>query len=190
MTSIVTPRQETLTGLEMVYPERPYSLGTLGTYLITLNDTWLKCGQLSLHRIRGEATFNPQDIDIPPAEGETSVSPLAIIRLRLESPMALDLANQSGPTIVTIYALHLFVQILRDPKRIGEWIPTLVAGWHTAWRKAARAQELRYRLLTSDNPTRPLVDATKQLHSTGICPKKITVVGAGTPPDELTGPFA
>jgi hypothetical protein len=52
MTSIDT-RQKTLTGLQIGYPDRNYSIPTLGNYLVAFNDLWVHCADVSLHRLQG-----------------------------------------------------------------------------------------------------------------------------------------
>jgi hypothetical protein len=42
---------------------------------------------------------------------------------------------------VVIYALHLLCAFLRDPERIGGWLPRLVTGWHKARRDAEMVRQ-------------------------------------------------
>ena len=63
------------------------------------------------------------------------VPQLIFERIKLDSPLEITLAA-AGSTGVIIYALHLLCAFLRDPERIGGWLPRLVAGWHKARRDA------------------------------------------------------
>jgi hypothetical protein len=65
---------------------------------------------------------------------------LTFQRIQLNSPLEITLAA-AGSTAVIIYALHLSCAILGDPKRIGGWLPRLVAGWHKARRDAEMVRQ-------------------------------------------------
>jgi hypothetical protein len=76
-----------------------------------------------------------------PPIGETEEHHLIVQRLHLNSPLEITLAT-AGSTGVTIYALYLLSALLRDPERLGSWIPRLVASWHRARRDAANEKQL------------------------------------------------
>ena len=60
---------------------------------------------------------------------------LTFERIKLDSPLEIAVAA-AGSTGVVIYALHLLCAFLRDPEKIGGWLPRLVTGWHKARRDA------------------------------------------------------
>jgi hypothetical protein len=60
---------------------------------------------------------------------------LTFERIKLGSPLEITVAA-AGSTGVIIYALHLLCAFLRNPERIGGWLPRLVARWRKARRDA------------------------------------------------------
>lgn len=61
-------------------------------------------------------------------------------RIRLDSPLEITVAA-AGRTGVTSYALHLLCAFVRNPERIGGWLPRLTTGWHEARRDAEMARQ-------------------------------------------------
>jgi hypothetical protein len=65
---------------------------------------------------------------------------LTFERINLDSPLEITVAA-AGSTGVVIYALHLLCAFLRDPERIGGWLPRLVTSWHKARRDAEMVRQ-------------------------------------------------
>jgi hypothetical protein len=53
--------------------------------------------------------------------------------------MDIGLAH-GGTAIMVVYAIHLLVRVMRDPERIGAWLPRLVTSWHREWDAARKAR--------------------------------------------------
>jgi hypothetical protein len=113
-------------------------------------------------------------------------------RIQLDSPLEITVAA-AGSTGVVIYALHLLCAFLRDPERIGGWLPRLVTGWHKARRDAEmvrqghRVEVVRGQLtdlLIKQNLSR-LMRLAQNPELQDLHPVQITFVGAEdeTPPD-------
>jgi hypothetical protein len=122
------------------------------------------------------------------AERELTVLrvPLLIFeRIRLDSPLEITVAA-AGSTGVIIYALHLLCAFLRNPERIGGWLPRLTADWHEARRDAEmvrqehRVEVIRGQLtdlLIKQNMSRLMrLAQNPELHD--LHPVQITLVGA------------
>jgi hypothetical protein len=110
---------------------------------------------------------------------------LTFERIELNSALEITLAV-AGRTGVVIYALHLLCAFLRDPERIGGWLPRLVTGWHKARRDAEmvrqgqRAEIIRGRLtdlLIKQNITR-LMRLAQNPELQDLHPVQITLAGA------------
>ncbi len=110
---------------------------------------------------------------------------LTFERIELNSALEVTLAV-AGRTGVVIYALHLMCAFLRDPERIGGWLPRLVTGWHKARRDAEmvrqghRAEIIRGRLtdlLIKQNISR-LMRLAQNPELQDLHPVQITLVGA------------
>jgi hypothetical protein len=66
---------------------------------------------------------------------------LTFERIQLNSPLDLALAVQAaGGAGIVIYALHLLSAVLRDPERVGGWLPRLRAGGRPAAMLRGRAR--------------------------------------------------
>ncbi len=110
---------------------------------------------------------------------------LTFERIELNSALEITLAV-AGRTGVVIYALHLLCAFLRDPERIGGWLPRLVTGWHRARRDAEmvrqghRAEIIRGRLtdlLIKQNISR-LMRLAQNPELQDLHPVQITLAGA------------
>jgi hypothetical protein len=117
---------------------------------------------------------------------------LTFERIKLDSPLEITVAA-AGSTGVVIYALHLLCAFLRDPERIGGWLPRLVTGWHKARRDAEmvrqghRVEVIRGQLtdlLVKQNMS-TLMRLAQNPELQDLHPVQITLVGAGdeTPED-------
>ena len=110
---------------------------------------------------------------------------LTFERIKLDSPLEITVAA-AGSTGVVIYALHLLCAFLRDPERIGGWLPRLVTGWHKARRDAEmvrqgpRVEVIRGQLtdlLIKQNLSR-LMRLAQNPELEDLHPVQITLVGA------------
>ena len=106
-------------------------------------------------------------------------------RMKLDPPLEITVAA-GGSTGVIIYALHLLGAFLRDPGRIGGWLPRLVAGWHEARRDAEmvrqehRVEVIRGQLtdlLIKQNVSR-LMRLAQNPELQDLHPVQVTLVGA------------
>jgi hypothetical protein len=110
---------------------------------------------------------------------------LTFERINLDSALEITVAA-AGSTGVVIYALHLLCAFLRDPERIGGWLPRLVTGWHKARRDAEmvrqghRVEVIRGQLtdlLIKQNMSR-LMRLAQNPELQDLHPVQITLVGA------------
>jgi hypothetical protein len=110
---------------------------------------------------------------------------LTFERIKLDSPLEIAVAA-SGSTGVVIYALHLLCAFLRDPERIGGWLPRLVTGWHKARRDAEMVRQghrvevirgLLTDLLIKQNVSR-LMRLAQNPELQDLHPVQVTLVGA------------
>jgi hypothetical protein len=117
---------------------------------------------------------------------------LAISRLRIESPMELAVAvvQTGGPTALAVYSVHLLVHVIRDPERIGAWLPRLVAGWHMGKAEAERARLDYAESLAELKKQRAIEDASGRLIAAAekikeLPAAEVTAIGAGDTPDDI-----
>ena len=110
---------------------------------------------------------------------------LTFERITLDSLLEITIAA-AGTTGVVIYAFHLLCAFLRDPERIGGWLPRLVTGWHKARRDAEmvrrgpRVEVIRGQLtdlLIKQNMSR-LMRLAQNPELQDLHPVQITLVGA------------
>jgi hypothetical protein len=120
---------------------------------------------------------------------------LTFERIQLNSPVEIALAAQAvGGAGVAIYALHLLGAVLRDPERVGGWLPRLVAGWRKARRDAERARQeqrdevIRGQLtdvLIEQNMSR-LIEIARRIELRELHPLEVTVEsGDPKPPEDI-----
>jgi hypothetical protein len=125
------------------------------------------------------------------ASGRTPVS-FTISRLRIESPMELAVAvvQTGGPTALAVYALHLLVPVMRDPERVGAWLPRLPVGLRKGMTEAeragkdladARAERKKQRAI--DDAADRLITAAKKIKA--LPAAEATAIGAGDAPDDI-----
>ena len=126
------------------------------------------------------------------ASGQTPVL-FTISRLRIESPMELAVAvvQTGGPTALAIYAVHLLVPVMRDPERVGAWLPRLLVGLRNGMTEAERAgmdladarAERRRNQRAIDDAADSLLIAAKKLKE--LPADEATAIGAGETPDDI-----
>jgi hypothetical protein len=117
---------------------------------------------------------------------------LEIFHLRIESPMEVTLAVVQGGGVMAAvaYSVHLLVHVMRDPERVGGWLPRVVAGWHKgmtdveqARQDHAEAETERKRRRAVDNPSERLIAAAENLKE--LPADEATAIGAGETPDDI-----
>jgi hypothetical protein len=144
---------------------------------------WL---EQSMHRVPTKRDSND------PSAGEVwftmfELPPLTFERIHLNSPLEVTLAA-AGSTGVIIYALHLLRPVLRDPGRIGAWLPRLAAGWYEARREALRArQEYQEEIRTTEQILDKKVDELMALSEDleKFHPDELTVPGTPLIPADI-----
>ena len=114
-------------------------------------------------------------------------------RIRLDSALEITVAAARSTGLV-IYALHLLCAFLRDPERIGGWLPRLVTGWHKARRDAEmlrqgqRVEVIRGQLtdlLIRQNMSTLMRHAQNPEHQ-DLHPTQVTLIGAeGETPEDI-----
>jgi hypothetical protein len=129
--STTTLTERARASVHVVYPDATYDLGNLGAYFMTVDELWSTVFVLADLR----TALRPTDAARYLADGR-----LAFERIKLNSPLEITLAA-AGSTGVIVYALHLLRAVLRDPERIGAWLPRLAVGWHRARREAEVARQ-------------------------------------------------
>jgi hypothetical protein len=111
---------------------------------------------------------------------------LTFEHIKLDSPLEITVAAARS-TGVVVYALHLLCAFLRDPERIGGWLPRLVTGWHKARRDAEMVRQghgvevIRGQLtdLLIKQNTSTLVRLAQNPELLDLHPVQIVLVGAG-----------
>jgi hypothetical protein len=146
---------------------------------------------------KGAPPPSDQVMDVLAQRELTVLGPgLTFDHIQLNSPLEIALAAQAvGGAGVAIYALHLLGAMLRDPERVGGWLPRLAAGWRTARRDAERARQeqrdevIRGQLtdvLIEQNMSR-LIESARRLELAELHPSDVTVEsGDSEPPEEIT----
>ena len=140
--------------------------------------------------------IDPVDGEPPPVEdtiGDLAERELTVLtmpqltfeRIRLDSALEISVVAAKGTEVVS-YAVHLMCAFLRDPERVGGWLPRLVTGWHKARRDAEmvrqgqRVEFIRGQLtdlLIKQNMS-TLMRLAQNPELQDLHPVQITVVGA------------
>jgi hypothetical protein len=118
---------------------------------------------------------------------------LSFERIRLDSVLEITVAAARSTGLV-IYALHLLCAFLRNPERIGGWLPRLVTGWHKARRDAEmlrqghRVEVIRGQLtdlLIKQNMS-TLIRLAQNPELEDLHPTQVAVIGAeGETPEDI-----
>jgi hypothetical protein len=209
-------KQSVLTGIHAVYQDRRYDIGLLGRYFLALQEAWRACLDLAEQRAKKQFTVPRHYLFIDPSPDEPAArlfgslgerdlphvtvlskrEPLAVSRLRIESPMEVTLAVVQGGGVAGIvaYSVHLLVHVMRDPKRVGAWLPRLVAGWHEgmtevehARREHDESEEKRKHEEAIAKASSQLVAAAEDLKQ--LPTAEVTAIGVGEPPDDIVAAF-
>jgi hypothetical protein len=152
-----------------------------------------------LSQTRRAVEQSPLEFRIPAslAEGTRRYLPsLTVSRLRVESPMDLTLAviQGGGTTAVVAYSVHLLVHVMRDPQRVGGWLPRLVAGWHKGMTDAEQARQDHVEAERERKEHQAIAAASKQLVTAAealreLPATQVTALAAGEPSDEIVAAF-
>jgi hypothetical protein len=117
---------------------------------------------------------------------------LTVSRLRIESPMELTLAviHGTGVTGLVAYSVHLLVHVMRDPERVGAWLPRLVAGWHKGMTEVEEARQDHADAESERKRRRAIEDASNRMIAAAEKIKELpaaeaTAIGAGDTPDDI-----
>lgn len=117
------PTAETVQ-LALRFDQRSWTLSEVVKKLAALEELWDLCAETV-------------------ADGDELVPRIQVRRLAAGSPLDLLAwisANAGNPGTLTIgAAATLFIYTLKNPDKVGEAIPRLVAAWHKSWAAADRA---------------------------------------------------
>lgn len=153
----------------------------------------------TLNRGKDRHIFWDAQIDRPATEASRywerdwrdSIS-LEISQLHIESPMEITLAvvQGGGAAGIVAYSIHLLVHVMRDPERVGAWLPRLVAGWHKGMTEAEQARQEHRDAEQERKQEEAIEKASTQIVVAGKTLKKlpateVTALGAGEPPDDF-----
>jgi hypothetical protein len=149
VTTTITGR--TSNAIHLTYPDKIYEVGQLGQYFTSVDEAWRLIARLAIlgpNNTGGETwgrRLEQAEVEGFMVDSEIESPRLMFERIRLSSPLEISLAIEAvGGTGITIYALHLLSAVLRDPERIGGWLPRLAAGWHRARKDAELARQERF----------------------------------------------
>jgi hypothetical protein len=147
-----------------------------------------------------EMSFHFESRPKPSKEELSGTLLLEISRLRIESPMELTvalvqaIAQGSGVAAAGIYAVHLLAKVMRDPERVGAWLPRLRAGWykgmaemeeaHQEHEDAERGRTQRAAISNASDQLVAAAETLKELPTT-----EVTATSAGEPPEEIVAAF-
>jgi hypothetical protein len=129
--------------IHLVGPDRVYELQVLTSILHDLGYIWGSCARLALARLKTIRDLTPAEVQIESQlHAQASLHNLAVQRLTIASPMDLVLAPEFLATMGGVggigYALHLMAKVLRDPHRLGGWLPGLVSSWYAGRAEVAK----------------------------------------------------
>jgi hypothetical protein len=176
-------------GLRALYTHDSYPVDRLGRYFDGLSSSWEACLDVAkvawLIENPPEKDFRILNITDPgSARPASRPSPLQIERLSIGSPMDVTLLLQGGgASALTIYSLHLMVKVVRDPRRLGAWVPRLLSGWHQGMREVHVAKDKRGKL---ERASRTTTDALiKTGHQIELIPDSVEPFGIGEEPEDI-----
>ncbi len=216
-----TTAEDTPPTLQAVYPETVCEVGMLGWHFAAIHAAWphlLVLAALRTHQDEEPTIYFARDRDwqlwyraVDPVHGEPppidetigdlaereltvlGAPQLTFERIKLDSPLEITVAAAKSTGLV-IYTLHLLCAFLRDPERIGGWLPRLVTGWHKARRDAEmvrqghRVEVIRGQLtdlLIKQNMSR-LMRLAQNPELQDLHPVQVTLVGAeGETPEDI-----
>jgi hypothetical protein len=104
--------------------------------------------------------------------------------MEFELALIKALAEGGGVTALVIYVVHLLVKVMRDPERLGAWLPRLLATWHREMTKAEKARRKHEEAKQKRKKQKPAGAASEQQLADTDAPKELpatdgTGVGAG-----------
>jgi hypothetical protein len=63
--------------------------------------------------------------------------------MEFELAVVRAVAEGGGEAAAVIYTVHLLAEVMRDPERVGAWLPRVLAAWHIGMTKAEKARHQR-----------------------------------------------
>lgn len=211
-------------GVHVVYPSLVYEVHRMSEYFAALGAVWDSCLQLALLRYRRRSASRALTEAEPWLESQrrapdvTELDPIRlgqltqrwekdataritfrVHRLHIASPMEITFAVEGGVAAVAVYTAFLTARVLRDPERIGAWLPRLVAGWHQGMQEAER-RKLERRAVDQEQPdeamserrvveqlpqVRELIKASSRVSQLHMHPEEVSVIGAHEAPEDL-----
>lgn len=197
-------------GVHVSYPDLLHEIHMTNEYFAAFAKTWDTCRFLTYYRTVGkrQAVIPTQKTEEGPDPRDHDESghrvSLRIHYLHIGSPMTVTFAIEGGAAIFAVYCAHLFARVLRDPRRVGAWLPLVVAGWREAWQEAdelkgATQQRGRKRTKAASGHgkstrlddarrhplVRRLIDTGNEMAELGMHPDEIFLLGAEEAPDDL-----
>jgi hypothetical protein len=169
-------RQEAELGIHAVYPVIGIDIHEIRGYFAAFASLWDACDRVIrthyLHlgdkvtvKVHGGVTSRSVEVGTEPR--------LSVRRLTIGSPM------------VAVFVTYLFARILRNPKRVGAWLPEVVASWHETMRKAADQKAAR-QLAAQFADVRAMIDLSNELVKLRLEAEEVRTVGVHELPDDLT----
>jgi hypothetical protein len=171
-----------------------YGVRLLGDYLVAVDGVWTACDLLAWYRhpsTRARAVWErARDFPSRPS-ADPNQAVFYVDEMRIGSPMVITFAVDASIASVAVYATFLTARVLRDPERIGAWIPRLVAGWHHGMKEAERSRSDRgFRAAEQEKAWRipgvqELIKASTQLRSLELRPDEVSVIAPDDTPADL-----
>jgi hypothetical protein len=126
---------------------------------------------------------------------DKSSSSLQISGLRLNSPLDISLAVQGGALTIVVYGMHILVHVMKDPERVGAWLPRVVKGFRIGMQEATRAKQPPQSSLSEEEHMQVLTSSVAEIQDMaqegleGLHPDLVETEGAGDTPEDITGEF-
>lgn len=188
-------------GVYVVYPELFYEIHLMSDYFTALAEVWNACVSLVREGYLGSGKAL--------APGPRTLM-VRVHHLHIGSPMTITFAIEGGVAVLAVYTTHLFARVLRDPRRVGAWLPQLVAGWHEAWQEAEKQKTLRgvlrrgrktleptdatdadveVQVVQQHPAVRDLIEASSQLVSLNMQADEVLTIGTDKTDEDLAAFF-
>lgn len=188
-------RQGTGLGVHVIYPHlRSHDIDRVRKYLEAIGEVWHACVDVAGGSSRDHVPLARSDPDEMRIPTQPSLR-LLVDRLTIGSPMDITFAvgGAAGTTTLAFFVVRLFAQALRDPTKIGSWLPLVLAGWHEGMSEAERQRAKRQRRIRprkralNVKPEAKLAQAADQLVTLALLAQQVTVIGTALPESDLKG---
>jgi hypothetical protein len=123
-------RQEAELGIHAVYPVIGIDIHEIRGYFAAFASLWDACERvIRTHYLHlGDKVTVKVHGDVIARSLEVGTEPrLSVRRLTIGSPMVITFAVDGGAGAAAVFVTYLFARVLRNPKRVGAWIPEVVA---------------------------------------------------------------